>query len=94
MDPEDIFAQEAQEEVLLSEENNRRSRDSKIVNSATIDATEDQDPDDESSPLIGRDDNRRPCNPRATDSYIRALNEPWAGSHGSRNKPWYRTPSV
>ncbi|KIV91636.1 hypothetical protein PV10_06152 [Exophiala mesophila] len=94
MDPEDVFAQEAQEEVLLSEENNRRTRDSKIVNSATSYAPEDQDPDDESSPLIGQDETRRPSNPRATDSYIRALNEPWAGSHGSRNKPWYRTPSI
>ena len=93
MDPEDTFAEEAQEQTLLrnsmsgSEDNSKaRARSS----------TEETEYDDESSPLIANAGERPQRNglSRAGASYTRAINEPWKGAHGAGPLPWWKRPSI
>ncbi|KIW38240.1 uncharacterized protein PV06_09223 [Exophiala oligosperma] len=97
MDPEEVFAEEAQEEAGLSD------------NSAPGPAVETQfhvgdgddestEGDDENSPLVSprrrRNASRKTPYSRARTSYERAINEPWNGAHGSHALPWYKKPSI
>jgi hypothetical protein len=96
MNQEDAFAQEAQEEALIR----RRSPDPVPEDDAKspvrTTVAEDTDTNDESSPLIADRPTRtsRAGLVRAGDSYMRAINEPWHGSHGSGPLPWWKRPSV
>ncbi|EXJ83878.1 hypothetical protein A1O1_07506 [Capronia coronata CBS 617.96] len=92
MDPEEAFAEEAQEEALLAET---------IPPTPGIEAQvdlrgEDEDSEDENSPLISPRRRRPHKTPysRARSSYERAINEPWHGAQGSTGQPWYKKPSI
>lgn len=91
MDHEQAFAEEAQEEVLIAE-NNGRSRNYDVG-----DDTQDAYHDNETSPLVSPRQRIRPQREtyeRARTSYERAIHEPWTGSHGAGEQPWYKRPSV
>ena len=94
MDQEAVFAEEAQEEVRarslsLSTEDVSKSQ----VRTSTSD---EDDVQDESSPLITERQPRaqRAHLNRANESYLRAINEPWTGSHGAGPLPWWKRPSI
>lgn len=94
MDQEDAFAEEAQEEIVAQSVSEQSEEDSKsLVRTSTTEAVEEQD---ESSPLISTRTPRpqRSRLSRANDSYSRAINEPWTGSHGSGSLPWWKRPSI
>lgn len=95
MDHEQAFAEEAQEEVVIAESNRSRPN---IETSYDVrnDALDDYH-DDETSPLVSPRQRKRPQRAtyeRVRTSYERAIHEPWTGSHGSGDQPWYKTPSV
>lgn len=91
MDPEDAFAEEAQEEALLSENST-----ADLGNETQYELGEDDEDDNENSPLMIPRRRRTPKTPytRARASYQRAIDEPWSGAHGSHALPWYKKPSV
>ena len=92
LEPEDAFAEEAQEEARLLEE----SRNHPTINTH-FHVLDDQDDDDnETSPLMSPRQRRKNSAPytRARSSYERAINEPWLGAQGSSGLPWYKKPSV
>jgi len=91
MDHEDAFAEEAQEEALLSEAS---TTDLGIETQFRM--REDDGDDNESSPLMSPRRRRTQKTPytRARASYQRAIDEPWSGAHGSHALPWYKKPSV
>ncbi|ETN40538.1 uncharacterized protein HMPREF1541_04815 [Cyphellophora europaea CBS 101466] len=96
MDQEDAFAQEAQEEVLARRTSSESEDTSKPQLRTSI--TDEGDFNDESSPLIS-DRSRASRRPgagvaRAGESYTRAINEPWNGSHGAGSLPWWKRPSI
>ena len=95
MDQEDAFANEAQEEVILSERQ-RREQNSEDKDNVRTSTQEDDLSQDEISPLIGTYP-RRPAHTtdsRAGASYQRAINEPWTGSHKADNLTWWNRPSI
>ena len=94
MDPETVFEEEAQEEALLSrsrtvdhEDNSQTWLAQHGIQQAVV--------EDESSPLIS-DARKTPRQSyhRATNSYARALNEPWTGAKEFVGRPWYKRPSI
>ncbi|KAI1622945.1 MFS transporter [Exophiala viscosa] len=91
MDHEDAFAEEAQEEALLSEAS---TTDLGIETQYSM--REDDEDEDESSPLVSPRRRRPQKTPysRASASYQRAIDEPWSGAHGSHDLPWYKKPSI
>jgi len=90
MDHEEAFAEEAQEEALLSEASND------LDNETQYQMREDDEDENESSPLMSPRRRRAQKTPysRARASYQRAIDEPWSGAHGSHALPWYKKPSV
>ena len=90
MDHEDAFAEEAQEEALLSEGSTDRGAETQYR------TREDEEDENESSPLMSPRRRRTQKTPysRASASYQRAINEPWSGAHGSHALPWYKKPTV
>ncbi|KAH0846322.1 Major Facilitator Superfamily protein [Fonsecaea pedrosoi] len=92
LDPEDAFAEEAQEEVRLVEESH--SHPTTHARFRISDGQDDED--DEMSPLMSPNHRRKTpvAHERARASFERAINEPWNGAHGSGDLPWYRTPSI
>jgi len=95
MDHEEAFAEEAQEEVAIAENLRRRS----VVETTFDDRNDtlDEYHDGETSPLVSPRQNRRSQREpysRGRPSYERAINEPWTGSHGSGDKPFYKKASV
>ncbi|KIW51650.1 hypothetical protein PV05_10350 [Exophiala xenobiotica] len=97
MDPEEAFAEEAQEEARLSDNS---TLDAGIETHFHVRDDDDDDEtafDNESSPLMSprrRRTTRKIPYSRATSSYERAINEPWTGAQGSHSQPWYKTPSI
>jgi MFS-type transporter involved in bile tolerance (Atg22 family) len=94
MNQEDAFAEEAQEEIMVRTGTQQSDEDSKSqVRASTTEAGDEQD---ESSPLIPDRSTRPQRAPlaRANDSYYRAINEPWTGSHGAGSLPWWKRPSI
>lgn len=91
MDQEEIFAEEAQEQALLSGTEGSSDRDKKDHVRLHTDES-----DDENSPLIGTRLRRpaRTLNSRAGESYTKAINEPWTGAHNAGPLPWYKRPSI
>lgn len=97
MNEEDVFAEEAQEELAFHKSpRNRKTPRSKSQVSTTEDALSDEE-FNEGQPLMGApgspQDQRRPQHQRGS-SYQRALDEPWTGAHGVGVLPWYKRPSV
>jgi hypothetical protein len=92
LEPEDAFAEEAQEEARLAEE----SHGATTINTRFHVRDGQDDDDNETSPLMSPRQSRK--NPvtytRARTSYERAINEPWTGAHGASDLPWYKKPSV
>lgn len=97
MNQEDVFAEEAQEEVAFqgSQSNGNTSKSKPRV--STTEAGLSDDEDNEVRPLMGvpgsPQDQRRPQHRRG-HSYQRALDEPWTGAHRAGVLPWYKKPSV
>jgi MFS family permease len=92
MDPEETFAEEAQEQTLLRNGSSSSEEDPKTI-VRTI--SEEHEYEDENSPLIA--ESPRPPRhvlSRAGASYTRALNEPWKGAHGAGALPWWKRPSI
>lgn len=93
LEPEEVFAEEAQEEARLREESARHPA---IDTQFHVRDGQDED-DNETSPLMNPRQRRKntTSHTRARrSSYERAINEPWLGAHGSSDLPWYKTPSV
>jgi hypothetical protein len=96
---ENIFAEEAQEEAVISssytEQTSTGSGQSKNKIQLGIEEGEVDDAS-EDSPLITSDDGvrRRQQYVRAGKSYERAINEPWTGAHGAGDLSWRKRPSV
>lgn len=88
MNPEDVYAEDAQE-IVIERESRPSSKDdaSKSVNQVTV--VEGDDPD-EDRPLLSRPQTQR----GRGYSYERAINEPWTGNYRDGNRPWYKRPSV
>ena len=84
---EDVFAEEAQEEIQDRE--NLRRRQEPLGSSKHVSIENASDRASESSPLIGNTESIR--GPRAQHkrgySYQRAINEPWTGAHGQGGHP-------
>jgi len=95
MDPEEAFAEEAQEEILLSRDG-LPERDSNGKSNVQTEEIEDSGSEDETSPLVNPRQRRPRRTPYTTarSSYERAVNEPWTGAQGSFSLPWYKRPSV
>lgn len=95
MNPEDVYAEEAQEQILDDETRHAHERDtSKSSNQITVSEGEAEDED---RPLLsGSEALGRPGSGRRGRgySYERALNEPWTGSYHAGDRPWYKKPSV
>jgi MFS family permease len=91
-DQEELFAQEAQEQVLLSEGSSDADNKSKV----RLHTHEQNDSDDENSPLIGTRLRRpaRRLSSRAGYSYNRLINEPWTSTDKAGPLPWYKRPSI
>lgn len=86
MNHEDLFAEEAQEEILHRESQNQQQ--SKQAG-ATVQNV------DENSPLVDSASIRGSrMSHRRGYSYQRAINEPWTGAYGAGDRPWYKKPSV
>ena len=91
LDHEEVFAEEAQEQARLEEQSHGET---------TVDTQfhvrEEQDDDNESSPLMSPPPYRKnpPTYARTRANYERAINEPWTGAQGSTSLPWYKKPSV
>lgn len=89
---EDVYDQEAQEEILNDETLQRRhgQKQPRVNTEQALSENED-----ENSPLMGS-----PGSPQRAKmhkrgySYERAINEPWTGAHGLSHLPWYKKPSV
>ncbi|KIW71053.1 hypothetical protein PV04_03268 [Phialophora macrospora] len=92
LEPEDAFAEEAQEEARLAE----ASHGATTINTRFHVRDGQDDDDNETSPLMSPRQRRK--NPvtytRARTSYERAINEPWTGAHGAGDLPWYKKPSI
>jgi hypothetical protein len=86
MESEETFAIEAQDEALLSRGRTPGPEDTRKSGEQIQEHEIEQD---ESSPLIAQ----RP-RPPSSNSYQRAIDEPWHGAHGSADLPWYKKPSV
>lgn len=97
MNPEEIFAEEAQEEAATQESQESRKTSKSKFQIRTAEEGLSDDEDNEGRPLMGipgsPQDRRRPQHARS-HSYQRALDEPWTGAHGAGPLPWYRQPSV
>jgi hypothetical protein len=96
MEPEEVFAEEAQEEAFLSEDHSEELQSDAHFHMRRGDDDDDHESDDESSPLMSPERHRAAKTPlaRARASYERAINEPWTGAQGSSDAPWYSRPSV
>ncbi|EXJ79895.1 hypothetical protein A1O3_08180 [Capronia epimyces CBS 606.96] len=92
MDPEEVFAEEAQEEALLSE----TTPHTPDLETHLHVGKGDKQSEDENSPLITSRRRRTHQVPytRARSSYERAISEPWNGAHGSTGQAWYKKPSI
>ena len=89
---EEAFAEEAQEEALLSE---NPPFESGIDTQFHV--RDDDELEDETSPLVSplrRRTVQRTPYARARSSYERAISEPWNGAHGAKGLPWWKAPSV
>lgn len=99
MNQEDVFAEEAQEELTVQEPqaNGNTSKAKSKSQTRTAEEAWSDDEDNEARPLMGKPgstlDLRRPEHKRGK-SYQRALDEPWTGAHGVGPLPWYKQPSV
>lgn len=93
MNQEDALAEEAQEEVITSEQSQNKSQK---VNVRFSSVEHNSDEENESHPLIGsaRPSRGRPPQHNRGYSYERAINEPWTGAYRSGEVPWYKRPSV
>lgn len=91
MEPEETFAEEAQEETLLR--NSSTASDDSSKNKVRT-SSEEAEYNDESSPLIADARPQREGLSRAGASYMRAINEPWSGAHGAGPLPWWKRPSI
>lgn len=91
MNHEEAFAEEAQEEAMLSEETDMRSGVETPLGAELNDERAEED-----SPLMNprRRRGQRTSYSRARTSYERAIHEPWHGAQGSEALPWYKKPSV
>lgn len=88
MNPEDVYAEEAQEDIIEGELRPANERDaSKSINQITV---LEGDAGDEDRPLLSRPQTQR----HRGYSYERAINEPWTGSYRDGNRSWYKSPSV
>lgn len=100
MENEDAFAAEAQDDAVLS----RRRQRGLAVDTPSYDR---QNPDlilrdnneaqGESSPLLPDKSatSRAISSDRSSsESYARAINQPWLGARESDGLPWYKKPSV
>lgn len=92
LEPEEVFAEEAQEEARLLEESHRHH----AINTQFHVRDEQDEDDNETSPLMSPRQRRKSPATYARDrsSYERAINEPWTGAYGSSDLPWYKKPSV
>lgn len=86
---EDVYNEEAQEEILTDETPRQRHGQKQPRVSAEHAVSYNED---ESSPLIGSP--RREAMHKRGYSYERAITEPWTGAHGLGHLPWYKKPSV
>ena len=92
LEPEDAFAEEAQEEVIVAETPHRDN----TINTQIDMPDGEEDDENETSPLMSPRQRRKSpaLYTKSRASYDRAINEPWTGAHGSSGLPWYKTPSV
>jgi hypothetical protein len=93
LEPEDAFAEEAQEEARLAE---RRPLHGEPTITTSFHIGDAQDAENETSPLMSSRQRRKDVSPdvHGRASYERAINEPWTGAYGVGDLPWYKKPSV
>ncbi len=100
MENEDAFAAEAQDEAVLSRRGHRGvalEHRSGLSSSPDADVLEDNQSEGEGSPLLaGKSATTRTASSdrSSSESYERAINQPWLGARGSEGLPWYKKPNV
>ena len=88
---EDAFAAEARDEAV--ELGRRELQQDAHIASGSTGSDEGRSED---TPLLSKSLNNieQRFVDETSESYVRALNQPWTGAHGSEGLPWYRKPSV
>ena len=104
MENEDAFAAEAQDEAVLSSRRGHRNlalhQRPARSSSPNANLPEDNQSGGEGSPLLPpksatiRTASSDSLESFSSESYERAINQPWLGARGSEGLPWYKKPSV
>lgn len=92
MENEDAFAAEAQDEAIRT----RRGRRELYINRQAEDQSDEDELHNDGSPLLpSKSATARTISADGdSDSYQRAVHEPWLGAIGSEELPWWRKPHV